>query len=676
MTTSTARGTVLDRFVTEYIFKGDTRVLGQLEQRVDRVKVKLDSFARTAGIVGGVAAAGLGLVSKAGLDTEEALLRTRAALGLTEDQMRTLRTESLRVGSALPLNTADIVNAQQAYGKLGATFDEIIRDIPAIAAAAVATKVPVDEVARYARIITNTFGGDVTQNLDIMLRIANNSAASFDQLGQSLQFSAQSAVDAGLSFNTYMSTLGGIAGAGREVQSVSQGLVGLFSRLAKSGEGIGRGGKIVATAFEAVGISMDEVNAVMDGSETGFLNLLLLIRDANLSTTQLTALMSTLAGDTYASSLSFAVQNPEMIRDLIEKGGSSAGEVFRQQEIILSGASGGIKNFLALIDTVLNRLSEMGSLDAIKSVTGQLNGMLTALTAVDEEGNLVNGTWLRFINYTLFAGTALLGLAIAAKIASFSLGPLFIGVKGLIALFAWLNSGTAVLTLQLYALSVAQRAVAIWAGVVAVATKVWTAAQWLLNVALTANPIGLIIVAIGLLIAAIAAAIIYWDEWTAKIREMPVWVKGLLILFGGWIAALAILAAHWDKVSAAVSRFVGWLRRIPGVGRLFGSGGDADEPTETGRPPGPPGDGDTGLTVAAGNFLSGLTAPLPVGVPPSASLPALSGAGGPSSYAFGDLNLTVNAPGADAQEIADNAGRLIDERLRRTVEAFDSEIAR
>ena len=41
---------------------------------------------------------------------------------------------------------------------------------------------------------------------------------------------------------------------------------------------------------------------------------------------------------------------------------------------------------------------------------------------------------------------------------------------------------------------------------VAIATSVWTGAQWLLNAALTANPIGLIVVAIGAMVAAIVYA--------------------------------------------------------------------------------------------------------------------------------------------------------------------------
>ena len=60
------------------------------------------------------------------------------------------------------------------------------------------------------------------------------------------------------------------------------------------------------------------------------------------------------------------------------------------------------------------------------------------------------------------------------------------------------------------------------------ATSIWTAAQWLLNVALTANPIGLIIAAIAALIAVIAFVIIKTEGW-GKTWDNVMKVAGLSI---------------------------------------------------------------------------------------------------------------------------------------------------
>lgn len=53
-----------------------------------------------------------------------------------------------------------------------------------------------------------------------------------------------------------------------------------------------------------------------------------------------------------------------------------------------------------------------------------------------------------------------------------------------------------------------------------VSTKVWTAAQWLLNIALNANPIGLIVIAVTALIAGIAALTVWMDSWTSSTEKL------------------------------------------------------------------------------------------------------------------------------------------------------------
>ena len=203
--------------------------------------------------------------------------------------MRTLREEALKVGSDLPLGTLATSSSRNwPTASSARRFEEILRDIPAIAGAATALKaegLSVEDVARYGRIVTNVFGGDIAENLDIMLRVQpTDSNASFRALGDSLQFSAQSAVDAGLDFKTYISTLGGIAGAGREVDSVSQGLTAMWSRLAKSERRVSaKGGRLSRMPSRGVGISLTDVDAAMDGTSDGFVRLLELIHDAGLS---------------------------------------------------------------------------------------------------------------------------------------------------------------------------------------------------------------------------------------------------------------------------------------------------------------------------------------------------------------------------------------------------------
>ena len=650
-------GTLLESFVIELIFKGDRRELDKWDRGIKNLNQKLDNLVRPFTIAGTVGAASLGLIGKAGLDTEKALLRMRAELGLTEDQMRTLREEALRVGSDLPLNTADIVNAQRAYGKLGATFQEIIRDTPAIAGASVATGLQPEQVARYARGIQNIFGGDVQENLDVMLRAANRSAGTFESFGESIQFAGQSAADAGLSFKTYIASLGGTAGAMRTVESVSQGMTAMWARLAKSGEGIGRGGKIIQEAFEGVGISMTDVDSAMDGTEEGFIRLLELINDSQLSRSQLTALLSTLAGDTYSASISFAVQNPEAIRNLLAEAALAPGEIFRQQKTVLSGASGGITIMMAQIDTLLNRLAEFGTLTAIQNFTKAVSALIGWLTKANEETELVNRRWLQMISIGVTALASMLAVAAVLKVMTFALSGFVVLVKiARGAVWLWQNALIAtriqlallnvqtwlaavansnfVLSLRLAAINahgyVASLSLAtLWnsnfvlslriaainvQGFIAsltlarvaqllgaAATGVATAATWAFNVALLANPITWIVLAIVGLIAALVLLVKNWDTvkrvvldvWDSVVSSMqsawariksffdrfgnyvlialavavpfiglPLliarnWTQIVKVVRGIWQAVVSVFRDHWDKVLAVLFPPVG-----------------------------------------------------------------------------------------------------------------------
>ena len=570
--------TQLDALFVEIFFKGDQRALDnfkrgwkQLDDRIKNTQQTLDRFAKRFAVAGAIGSAAMGLIGKAGLDTEEALLRTRAALGLTEDQMKTLHEEALKVGSQLPLNTKDIVNAQLAYGKLGASFEEILRDAPAIAGAAVATGLDPEQVATYARIIQNVFGGDVQENLDMLLRTANRSPSTFAALGESIQFSGQAAVDAGMDFRAYLATLGSTAGAGRSVESVSQGMASMFGRLAKATEGVGRGGKIVGEAFQGVGINFRDVQAAMDGTSEGFINVLRLINEAELSTSQLTALLSTLAGDSYAASISYAVQNPEKLDELLAEIDSSTGEIVRQQEIILSGASGGLKEMMAQIDTLLNRLAQLGVLTAIEKFTRGISKLVSWLTETNEERELVHGGLLRMV--TIMGGllAALLPLGIALKAVSFALGglvPLFKLARG--AVWLWRNA------------LIMTRVQLVW---LAISTRLATLANSQFVLSLKASRIGMLLTGgaaramwlaitgpIGLAVAAFAlvgfAVYKFRRQILGALKFAWNWIKGnwpLLvgILLGPFGIVGALVWKFRDQILGAFREVWDWLRDSP-----------------------------------------------------------------------------------------------------------------
>ena len=90
-----------------------------------------------------------------------------------------------------------------------------------------------------------------------------------------------------------------------------------------------------------------------------------------------------------------------------------------------------------------------------------------------------------------------------------------------------------------------------------IVTKLQTAAQWLLNIAMDANPVGLIVLGIAALVAIIYVAIEYYDQFGASL---------LLLLgpVGMVINAIMAIKRNWDSIVEAFKSdgIIGALKRI------------------------------------------------------------------------------------------------------------------
>lgn len=113
--------------------------------------------------------------------------------------------------------------------------------------------------------------------------------------------------------------------------------------------------------------------------------------------------------------------------------------------------------------------------------------------------------------------------------------------------------------------------------VVAAASKVAAAAQWLLNLAMDANPVGLVVIAIAALVAGIVWLVLkckpfrdFWiDVWrvaVAVVKDTWDWIKDhwplLLEILTGPVGLAAVwVVRHWADVQAAFSDAWTWLKQ-------------------------------------------------------------------------------------------------------------------
>lgn len=138
-------------------------------------------------------------------------------------------------------------------------------------------------------------------------------------------------------------------------------------------------------------------------------------------------------------------------------------------------------------------------------------------------------------------------------------------------------------TAQLIAHRVASVASAVASGVARAATMAWTGAQWLLNAALNANPIGLVVIAIAALVGAIVLAwkrsetfrtvvIAVWNGIKTAVGAVVAWFQStvwpVMKQVWEWIGQKAmwlwqnVMVPAWNGIQTVVSGVVAWFQAV------------------------------------------------------------------------------------------------------------------
>jgi len=155
---------------------------------------------------------------------------------------------------------------------------------------------------------------------------------------------------------------------------------------------------------------------------------------------------------------------------------------------------------------------------------------------------------------------------------------------GELAVKAYAGVAAAAETAAGWAVAGAQAA---WAGIqyvaleaselaVAAASKVWAAGQWLVNAALDANPIGLVVVAIAALVAGVVYAYLHFQTFRDIVNQVFSVLKTVVLTYiglmidefhllvdaGEWLWSR--MEAVWGGIVSAGAAAASWLEALPG----------------------------------------------------------------------------------------------------------------
>jgi hypothetical protein len=270
-----------------------------------------------------------------------------------------------------------------------------------------------------------------------------------------------------------------------------------------------------------------------------------------------------------SGSVEQAQKDAALAMDIAASSGATTEQAAKAIAKAYDGSTGSLKKLVPGIDDAALASKDLGAImdstndivggqaaDAAGTAEGQQKRLSLALS---ETGESIGGVLLPVLGKLL---PLLQGMATWAQN----------NVPIIVALGAVIGA----LALIIVAVNIAMKVYEATTKIVAVATKLWAGAQWLLNAALNANPIGLIIIG---LIALAALFVILWkrsetfrtivtavfDAFMGVVRGVWDWIKGhwkllLAILLGPIAAAVLLIIGNWDKIKAGAKTVLDWIK--------------------------------------------------------------------------------------------------------------------
>ena len=221
----------------------------------------------------------------------------------------------------------------------------------------------------------------------------------------------------------------------------------------------------------------------------------------------------------------------------------------------------------SMVKNLIGNTKELkANIDKLQKVKGLGPAIKMAKTQVDPLDQLNEGSKALMITIGRIIST---GLNPALRVLTFFLQKLDSAIEA----FPPLRWAIGLVVGAISAFVAAWGTVQIIFGVIGM-IKTLSAAIAVLNVIMAANPVGVIIVAVGLLIAAISALIYYWDEVSAWVLKYKYYLLGL----AGPIGIIAGLIMYfWDDIIAGAKycwNGIKWvwdavINALAGVGDFF-----------------------------------------------------------------------------------------------------------
>lgn len=457
-------------------------------------------------------------VFEAGSNFEASMSNVKAISGATGDEMLQLKSKAEEMGSKTKFTATEAGDAMSYMAMAGWKTSDMLNGIEGIMNLAAASG---EDLATTSDIVTDALtamgysAGDAGELADVMAAAASNSNTNVSMMGETFKYAAPLVGTLGYNMQDAAIAIGLMANAGIKGEQAGTSLRGVLTRLAAPP-------KDCANAMDALGLSLTD----SEGNMLSLQDVINQLREkfAGLDEVQQAAYASAIAGKTGMSGL-LAIVNaaPEDYDKLTEAIYNCSGasedmantmndNVNGQITLLKSkiegimiqvfdNASGSIRQAIDKISEALDSIDWTGVADTIGKIA---EGIANAFSFIIDNGDTI-------VSVATGIGTAMLTWAIAEKINS---------VVEAVKKFQMANEGASV-------------------------------AQALLNGAMNANPIMLVVTLIAGLVAAIMTLWATNDGFREAVTNV-------------WNAFKDVVGGAISAVGGFITNLVTWFSELPG----------------------------------------------------------------------------------------------------------------
>ena len=524
----------------------------------------------------------VGMLSKAA-DFEAVMSKVKAITVSDDKAMQQLTATARELGEKTMFSATQAGEAMTYLGMAGWNSQQIMAGMPGLLNLAAASGT---DLARTADIVSDdltAFGLSAEHAghmADVFAKTSTSTNTTVEMLGETMKYAAPVAHAFGASLEETAALTGLMANSGIKASAAGTALRSGFLRLA------GTSAKSTK-AIEEMGLSLSEATAQQEEARAALASLGIAMDDTDgprkmgaivrdladktkdMSKEQKLATLATIFGTNAASAwVSVIDQGPDALDNLTKELENSDGAAAAMAETMQNNARGAMVRLqsasesvaISIGSTMLPTLAELGDSLAneaayVSKVASEHPELTEAIikTSFAVMGMVIAYKTVRAIYYSVVAAKAAYVLATNSETLASAKSTIASGIHK-----AAMLAGT-------------------------IATYAAAAAQWALNAAMTANPIGMVIIAVVALIAAFIwlgthfqavseFCTSMWESPTAAIIAFMMGPIGWLIyaamgLIANWDQVKAWFTLLWEDPKAALSQFYDWV--MSKLGGLF-----------------------------------------------------------------------------------------------------------